>query len=145
MTSNCNWIKIRKVYVFGQVFSVLFTHYQFITSRTCKKPDKKLANMPAKRKCKEVIARERSKSANENAAEDQSCTMHEDTSNVEGHAHIQFRVSHLSTYCQLQLYNLSGKRIRGYNMFCYISRSHFNIFLKNLWQSRDLQPLNINQ
>ena len=41
--------------------------------------------MPAKRKCKEVIARERSKSANENAAEDQSCTMHEDTSNVEGH------------------------------------------------------------
>ena len=28
-----------------------FTHYQFITNRTCEKPHKKFANMPAKPKC----------------------------------------------------------------------------------------------
>ena len=48
-----------------------FTHYQFITNRTCEKPHKKLANMPAKHKC----YTDRSHRSNENAlVEDLSCT-----------------------------------------------------------------------
>jgi hypothetical protein len=97
---------------------VSFTHYQFVTNRTCKKPDrKKLANMPAKRKCKEGIATEPPKSAKRKCRRI-SVVHHEDTNEVEGHN--LYRVSHLPHIVNYN-YNFRGKKISGYNIFCYIS------------------------
>ena len=75
--------------------------------------------MPAKRKCKKGIAIQTDLNRpNENAVEDLSCN-HEDTSEVKGHTSgIEYHIyPHIVNYN----YNFRGKRISGYNIFCYIS------------------------
>ena len=76
---------------------------------------KKVANMPAKRKCKKGIAIQTDLNRpNENAVEDLSYT-----SEVEGHTSgIEYHIKpHIVNYN----YNFRGKRISSYNIFCYIS------------------------
>jgi hypothetical protein len=74
ITSNCNRIKISKV-CFGEGFrchSLITSLPQTVHVRN---HTKKLANMPAKRKCKKGIAIQTNlNQPNENAAEDLSCT-----------------------------------------------------------------------
>ena len=117
ITSNCNRIKFGKV-CFGKGFRC---HSLISLSQTvhARNHTKKLANMPAKRKCKKGIAIQTDLNRpNENAVEDLSCN-HEDTSEVEGHTSgIEYHIyPHIVNYN----YNFRGKRISGYNIFCYIS------------------------
>ena len=74
ITSNCNRIKISKV-----CFGKGFRYHSLITSLSqtihARNYAKKLANMPAKRKCKKGIAIQTDLNRpNENAVEDLSCT-----------------------------------------------------------------------
>jgi hypothetical protein len=120
ITSNCNRIKISFV-CFGKGFrchSLIISLSQTVLARN---HTKKLANMPAKRKCKKGIAIQTDLNRpNENAVEDLwSVVHHEDTSEVEGHtSDIDYHIKpHIVNYN----YDFRGKRISSYNIFCYIS------------------------
>jgi hypothetical protein len=127
---------------------VSFTHYQFITNRTCEKSQiaharnhtKKLANMPAKRKCKRGIAIPTDLNwPNKNAVEDLSCTM------------TRLTVTHpVSSIISINILSITiatfaAKESVVITFLVIKLRTHFNIFEKSLRQSRDLQPLNVNQ
>ena len=94
--------------------------------------------MPARRKCKKGIAIQTDLNRpNENAVEDLSCT-----------TKIQTRLK-VSSITSIHILSITITTFAGkesvIKTFFVIFRTHFNIFEKNLRQSRELQPLKINQ
>ena len=95
--------------------------------------------MPAKRKCKKGIAIQTDLNRpNENAVEDLSCTMMrlKVTYPVSSIIYIHILSITITTFAAKESVVIT---------FFVIFWTHFNIFEKNLRQSRDLQPLNTNQ
>ena len=138
ITSNCNRIKISKV-CFGKGFrchSLIISLSQTVHARN---HTKKLANMPAKCKCKKGIAIQTDLNRpNENAVEDLSCTM------------MRLKVTYpVSSIISIHILSITITTFAAKESvvitFFVIFPTHFNIFEKNLRQSRDLQPLNTNQ
>jgi hypothetical protein len=120
ITSNCNRIKISKVF-FGKGFRC---HSLIISiSRTvhARNHAKKLANMPAKHKCKKGIAFQTDLNRpNENTVEDLSC--------VEGHTSgIEYPTS--SHILSITITTFAAKEPVVITFFV-IFRTHFNIFEK---------------
>ena len=95
--------------------------------------------MPAKRKCKKGIAIQTDLNRpNENAVEDLPCTM------------MRLNLTHsVSSVISIHILSITITTFPAKESvvitFFVIFRTHFNIFEKNLRQSRDLKPLNINQ
>jgi hypothetical protein len=140
ITSNCNRIKFGKV-CFGKGFRC---HSLISLSQTvhARNHTKKLANMPAKRKCKKGIAIQTDLNrSNENAVEDLSCTTK---------TQARLKVTHpVSSITFIHILSITITTFAAKESvvitFFVIFRTHFNILEKNLRQSRDLQPLNTNQ
>jgi hypothetical protein len=140
ITSNCNRIKISKV-CFGKGFRF---HSLISLSQTvhARNHAKKLANMPAKHKCKRGIAIQTDLNRpNENTVEDLSCTTKTQARLKVTHPVSSITSSHILS---ITITTFAAKEPVVITFFV-IFRTHFNIFEKNLWQSRDLQPLNMNQ